>query len=494
MKLRLGAASSGVSKVATVVLIMILVAGVSLGYVFLLGNQSKSCSTPAGTSGILKCQLQKTSFGAVTKYALPSPDRDPNAIVVAPDGSVWFGEQALPGVGHLFPANGTFVEYTWPGNYGTQSVGSGSTYKTDIWGIALWNGSVWGSDGGGNRLVGVDPSTGSVQSVNLSTKDSFPYTLTAGPENSLWFTELDSSQVGRLFSNGSLREYPSPGKLPAQIVFKNATVGYLVAVGDPAKPLGHVYEFNPISAFSPHVVGGGEILDSPDSVAVVPDGLGVIQHGPSQIMFYDFGTGNWNDYPTSTVAYTNTALPYFAVGNGSLIWFNEHYGNRIGELNLGAGTLTEYNEADPPPQSGSAIDNTLTIALGKDRLWFTEWTANSIGYVDATFNPSFAITLAGSSDVQVREGEVVNLTLVVSGQSSKPLSLNFSDSETFTAVPHNMTVGIDPTGIQALNGREDIKATITPKPGSSAGNYTVAFTVTDGLVSQTVYVKLEVIT
>lgn len=494
MELNLGKASSGISKVVTVILIVFLVIAASLVYVFLYENQSNSCSSPSGTSGVLNCKLQSTGFGAVAKYALPSPDRDPNAIVVAPDGSVWFGEQALPGVGHLYPNNGTLVEYTWPGTYAASSGGSGSSYKTDIWGIALWNGKVWASDAVENRLVGLDPSTGSIQSVKLPTNDSFPYTLTVGPENSLWFTELVSSQIGRLYPNGTLHEYPSPDKIPAQIVFQNETLGYLVAVGDPSNPVGHVYTFNPRGTFSPRVIGGGEALYSPDSVAVGQDGLGIIQHGPSQIKFYDLSTGLWNTYPTSTVSYTNTVLPYFAVGNGSLVWFNEHYGNRIAVLDISNERLTEYNEADPAPQTGSTIDNTLTIALGKDKLWFTEWTANDIGYVDATFRPSFSVSLAGNSTLQVRQGERMNVTLVLDGQSSKPLSLQFSDSETFTAVPHNLTITENPTSIQTLNGQQDVTASVMPNDGSSTGNYTLAFTVTDGLISQTVYLKLEVTT
>ncbi|MDG6971133.1 MAG: hypothetical protein JRN54_08525 [Nitrososphaerota archaeon] len=493
MKARLREASPGISRAITAVVIILLVVGASLVIVFFYQDLSSFCSPSQGTGGIVRCHLQSTEFGAVTKYALPSPDRDPNAIVVAPDGSVWFGEQGLPGVGHLFPGNGTLVEYTWPGAYGAESGGSG-TYKTDIWGIALWNGKVWASDDVGNRLVGLDPSSGSVQSVILPTNDSFPYTLTVGPENSLWFTELTSSRVGRLYPNGTLHEYPSPGELPAQIVFENKTSGYLVTVGDPSKPLGHVYEFNPSGNFSPFVVGGNEVLNSPDSVAVAQDGLGVIQHGPSQIMFYDSFADGWRDYPTSTVSYTNTVLPYFAVGNGSLIWFNEHYGNRIGELNVTAGTLTEYNEADPPPQSVSKIDNTLTIALGKDRLWFTEWTANYVGFVDTTYNPGFSVALAGNSALQVRQGQKVNLTLVVDGQSSKPLSLQFSDSETFGAVPENITVSSEPSSIQSLNGQQDIRVSLAADKGLAVGNYTVALTVTDGLISRTVYVDVEITT
>src|SRR5438876_9419388 len=81
-------------------------------------TQSNSACPSSSSTGnhIIKSQLQTATFGAVTKFQLSSPGRAPNAITVAPDGSVWFGEQGIPGVGHLYP-NGTLVEYRWPGNY-----------------------------------------------------------------------------------------------------------------------------------------------------------------------------------------------------------------------------------------------------------------------------------------------------------------------------------------------------------------------------------------
>jgi hypothetical protein len=43
--------------------------------------------------------------------------------------------------------------------------------------------------------------------------------------------------------------------------------------------------------------------------------------------------------------------------------------------------LTEYSLSNPPANKTAQIDNALTFALGKDKVWFTELTANYIGYV-----------------------------------------------------------------------------------------------------------------
>ena len=49
----------------------------------------------------------------------------------------------------------------------------------------------------------------------MPTDGSFPYTLTPGPNNTLWFTELFSSKIGELSANGTLHEYPLPGGVDA---------------------------------------------------------------------------------------------------------------------------------------------------------------------------------------------------------------------------------------------------------------------------------------
>ena len=74
-------------------------------------STTTSCASFLGGSRTLKSNLKTVSFGAVTKFQLPSPGRNPNAIAASPtDGSVWFGEQSISGAGHLYP-NGTLIEY-----------------------------------------------------------------------------------------------------------------------------------------------------------------------------------------------------------------------------------------------------------------------------------------------------------------------------------------------------------------------------------------------
>ena len=97
-------------------ILTILIIGASAIAIQTLLEQPASCGNSTSLkSTILRSTLTGEHFGGVWKYQLP-PGRLPNAITVASDGSVWFGEQNLPGIGHILP-NATLVEYKWPFQY-----------------------------------------------------------------------------------------------------------------------------------------------------------------------------------------------------------------------------------------------------------------------------------------------------------------------------------------------------------------------------------------
>jgi virginiamycin B lyase len=488
----------GISRVGILILLIGLLLGASLVYFFVVEGGFSTGTAPLGGKGILESQLRTASFGAVTQYALPSPVRSPNAITVAPDGSVWFGEEAVPGVGHLYP-NGTLVEYAWPFKYQTApNVGGSPVYKTDIWGVALWNGRVWASDTAMNQLVGLDPSTGSFTTVHLPTNDSFPYTITVGSDGSLWFTEISSSKIGRVFPNGTLVEYPllagGHEETPTEIAFLNSTLGYYVTVGGtPGRSTSALYAFNP-SKFSPRQVIGNGALSFPNSLALTDGrGIWIDLHGPSMVGFYNLTNGAYTLYPTSTITYTNTVLPYFIRTNdSSSVWFNEHYGNKIAVIDTVKGTLTEYSESDPPADNGSKIYNSLTFALGHRGAWFTALSGNFIGYVDASYRPSYSVAVDGDRTIQLKPGQKANVTISVTGDSSQPLAIQFSDSETFTALPKNLVITSNVGEIESLTGRQNFVVTIVAEGSLTPGNYTVLVTVSGGLVQESVYLFLRV--
>jgi len=190
------------------------------------------------------------------------------------------------------------------------------------------------------------------------------------------------------------------------------------------------------------------------------------------------------------VAYKDLTLPYFVAANESQVWFNEHYANRMARFDTERGLLTEYSLSNPPASKISGIDNALTFALAKDRVWFTELTANYVGYVDAAYKPNFTISQASNSDINLKPGGRVIVTFTVSGKSTAPITVQFADTEDITGRPQRIIMNVNITEIQSLNGRETILVSVTAERSLPPGNYTLLVDISNGLVDQGAYLRV----
>ena len=474
--------------------ILLAVIAVSAAGAYVLLNQTGTCN-PQKATETTSSQLKATTFGAVTEYALPSTGVWANAITVSPDGSVWFGEQALPGVAQYDPSSGQLTEYKWSCYATPQTSGP----VTSIWGVTQWNGRIWATDGDGNRLIGLDPTNGSLTYVN-TTSATFPYLLTPAPDGSLWFTTLSTRpQLGRLGTDLSLTVYPVSGlgkEEPIQILFENSTLAYMVALNpESTTEEGGLYSFDPQTSTGTIVanrVGGNFTLYFPDSLSESGNEIWITQHFPSNVVEYDLQTRVWTVYPTSLASYSYTTLPYFVVATDSGIWFNEHYGNKIALLDQSAGTMTEYSEANPPITNGSEIQNDLTIALGQNGLWFTSTTADYLGFINGGATPSFSIQTATSNTLSLPPGGSTTVHFQLGGTWDVSLRVLVSDSENITSVPKLISIQPGSSALPAGAGPSDLPVTISVAKSLPPGRYTIDVTVTDGLVSQTAFVFLTV--
>ena len=481
-----------------VVIVVILVSSAVAAYFVLPAGEG--CGKTISSAS--KYTADPVRFGPVTEYCLANPSRWANGITIAQDGSVWFGEQALPGLGHLYP-NGTVVEHQWPSARSTTI----SSYQTGIWGVIQWNGKVWGSDLDGNRLVGLDPADGSMTTIDASSIP-FPYLPEVAPDGSLWLTSLTTpARLGRMGTDLALTSFRVEGlgkQEPIQMAFVNSTFAYLVAL-DPlsGNGTGGLYFFDPHTSGGNIVaskVGGNFALFYPDGVSYSGGAVWVTQHGPSNVLRYLPRSGQWTVFPTSTVSYQPSTFSYFVQAVGPRVWFNEHYSNRIASLDPG-GYLTEYSEANPPITNGSQVQNDLTIAAAADGLWFTSTSGNYIGFVNGTSALPFSIaantspTNVPSNSMSLSPGATGEIKVTVPGTWSKPLKVQVSDSEAPNSVPK--LISMTPSS-QTLSVTSETSAlstfTVSVIADSDVrpGGYTLAVTVTDGLISQTAYVFLQV--
>jgi len=496
------------------VLAIVLFGSAALAGFYSFGMQPSGTigsSSPSNSSSATACtaaapevdqRLTSTMFGAITEYTLPA-NRTPSGVAVAPDGSVWFGEWGLPGVAHLFP-NGTVTEYKW--RYPDPASISNCQMATQIWGVALWNGSVWGSDFLYSRLVGVNPTTGQAQKIDLANGTT-PYTLAVSPNNYLWFTESKlGAAIGRVSpTNGTVDYYNLPTAKyweSVYVLFRNDTVGYVLALDGVDPEIAQIYSFNPSlssPSFSP--VGENQTLYAPTGLALGDGGIWATEHSASAMAFLNFTTDRWTIFPTSTVSYTPWVLTYFDGSNGSAVWFNEHYGNKIGVIYDGATRLTEYAVDDPPIGNFTTLltdVNTLTVGLGGNRLWFTQWSSGVVGFVNTAYSPPLSIsasTTAGgtpASAVSISAGGSTQLQLQLSGQSSSNVSLKFADNEFDNGTAKSIAFTPSIAALPSLNGTRTVALNISVASTLAAGEYVAAITLTNGLVLSSVYVTITV--
>jgi hypothetical protein len=341
----------------------------------------------------------------------------------------------------------------------------------------------------------MDPSTGQFTMVKLPMNFSFPYTLTPGPGNTLWFTELNTGQIGVLSSNGTLREYPLPGGVnaePSQVVFANSTTGYYSDVGVSEPKGGGVYSFN-VSNFAPALLGG-QHLTAPSSLAIGSGALWAALHGSSSVASYNFTTKGWSYYPTTPVSWNPITLPYFVNANGSYVWFNEHYGNRIARIDPANHSMAEYNEANGVV-NGSIIGNALTFALGGGKAWFTELTGNILGYADASYTPGFSTSISGNSTVVINRGSSASVNLVVHDTTHQgALNITFADSESLTSTPRNLSFSAASTSFAPPDGGESsVRVTVAASQSMSPGTYTAILTASDGLTYESSFLRIVVL-
>jgi streptogramin lyase len=284
--------------------------------------------------------------------------------------------------------------------------------------------------------------------------------------------------------------------------FVNSTLALLATIDqapnsttDACICTGHIYSFNPTGVGTqvvPSVVGGGYTLILPTSLSYSDGSVWVTQHGASSVVRYDFSTRTWTKYPTSTVPWIDITLPYVIQEEGGNVWFNEHYANKIALINPQRETLTEFSEANPPITDPTKIQNDLSIAPAPGGLWFTSETGNYIGFINASYNPGFTISVTGNDTAVVAPGGSASLALEVSGAWAKPMNVTVSDSENFQSTPQAITVTPSVSVVPQGASTFDLGVQVSVGRTLSAGNYTLVVTVTNGDVQQSAYIFLVV--
>jgi virginiamycin B lyase len=234
-------------------------------------------------------------------------------------------------------------------------------------------------------------------------------------------------------------------------------------------------------------------LSSPVGMTTDASGnLWVTDHGTSIFFRYDEASGEITKFVTSVASariYGGTTppnaytLPYWietSPDDGSL-WFNQHTGNKMSRFDPEELVLTEYwipsqnsNWAACPPGSADCgLANALQFSSGENgQVWFTEWTQNKMGRVDA--NKQVPISVDVPESVTVARGGVVEIKVDVNGSLDFAGRMMAASTLTTTGMLGNAGGIFSEESVSiASGGAKTISYTFSPSEAVSPGQYVI---------------------
>jgi virginiamycin B lyase len=190
-----------------------------------------------------------TTAGVITEFPTITIDSRSRSITTGPDGALWFTEAGASKIGRIpttatpenpqltefpVPLSGPFGITTGPDHAlwftsGNMTVGRITT--TGVFTNQFPGAGLTGITTGPDRALWIASSTtnyivrmtaegvaGVISRFKIPTATSGPWKITTGPDGALWFTEQLAGKIGRVATNGSMREFTLPkNALPAGI-------------------------------------------------------------------------------------------------------------------------------------------------------------------------------------------------------------------------------------------------------------------------------------
>ncbi len=363
--------------------------------------------------------------------------------------------------------------------------------------------------------VGV-AATAPAQSITdfpVTTSNSQPAGITAGPDGNLWFTEFGVGKVGRITTAGTVTEFPAAGNpqlitvgADGKLWFPEVTVdkiGRMTTAGG--------YDDFPVLTASPGLVGvatgsdgnvwfvegGAGKVGRITTAGVVtefpaPSGPVLLQiaSGPDgNLWFTEFSAGKVGRI-TTVGAITEFPVPFvgsqpqgITAGPDGNLWFTDTGTNSIGRMTT-TGAVTEF-----PIPTGSA--NLLGITTGPDgNLWFAEAATNKIGRITtAGVVTEFPIPTAGSAPVALVSGPDGNVWFTeTSGNKIGRVTLGSLTPQPASVDAHSATgttsnvngvlepgesVEVSPAWHNTLGGAQSATGTAVSLTGPPGPTYTI---------------------
>jgi virginiamycin B lyase len=213
--------------------------------------------------------------------------------------------------------------------------------------------------------------------------------------------------------------------------------------------------------------------------------------------------------------------------NDGSIWFNEQHGNKISQFDPSTETLIEYwvptqnrlwgicSNDDVSGSNNSINNDTCGIAnilqftirgnddSGNDKeIWFSEWSQNKIGKVEASKESPFSIEVFKSDEeLTIERGEKEKIKLIIRARSESHSSsldnIRMVASSTFTPsgdIGNSTGYFIEPSSISMEEGEEqEVVFEFMPSTDLQPGDYTMMLGAENNSISYLKAVKIEII-
>ena len=284
---------------------------------------------------------------------------------------------------------------------------------------------LWFTDARTNSIGNLGIKSGIVKLYDIPTPNSGPMGIALSTNrNEVWFTEITGNKLGKLdiestnstgnISGNVITEYPVFEQLkgqssgPTLLTFDKK--GVLWVTMSYSHNILRVEPWALTSSSKYHGMSNFT-LPKPDSfspfgIAIVSDNVNtnnsasssrverifIADHGSSRLVLargdQDFDPfQNYVSYWTSPSKVYPVTLPSQIVVDNSEdnIYFVQHGGNRISKIDIKSGIMTEY-DIPTGPLSTAVF---LTVSENGKRVWFTEYAANKIAYLDTTIPVPF---------------------------------------------------------------------------------------------------------
>jgi streptogramin lyase len=248
------------------------------------------------------------------------------------------------------------------------------------------DGNLWFTESDGNRIGRITPS-GVITEFEIPTPGSTPYGIAAGADGALWFTERFGDKIGRIDTSGGITEFDIPTPLCQAWDLAAGPDGNLWFTEEAAEQIGRVSLQGVIEEFP-----SGPCC-FPTGIAAGADGNVWFTIEIANAIGRMTPAGGLTTFPIPTIQ----ALPWdIAAGPDGNVWFTELAGRNLGRITP-AGALTEF------PVSGP-FSGIAGVATGSDsNLWFTENDSFRVGGMDP-FGDVLAKFEAGERPIGVALG------------------------------------------------------------------------------------------